>query len=345
MTAGNEADSEGRQRTGGNGARIQAGTESRRGLASNRPCGHAKVPAMQPRSAAIAAASPANGPQAAATTLSSSPSPTSPGPGDAVPASEPPGHRVALVTGAARRLGRTIALALARDGWDIGVHYAGSEEEARQTANEIRELGRQSVCLKAHLEDEQAVIGLIRQLSEQLGPVCGLVNNASRFVHDDIDSLDARSLTDHLLPNLVAPLLLSQAFFQALRNAAVEGVIINLLDQKLYNLNPDFLSYTVAKAGLAAATTMLAQAMAPQVRVVGVAPGLTLPSYLQDAQAFERAQARFSPLGRSSTPGDVAAAIVFAMNNRSMTGTVMQVDGGQHLQQLPRDASLMPADE
>ena len=259
--------------------------------------------------------------------------------------------RVALVTGAARRLGRAIALALARDGWDIGVHYGNSEQEARQTANEIREMGRQAVCLKANLEDEAAVTGLIGHLAGQLGPVCGLVNNASHFLHDDIDSVDAASLKAHLLPNLVAPLLLSQAFFRALREEAggngafADAVIINLLDQKLDNLNPDFLSYTVAKAGLAAATTMLAQAMAPRVRVVGIAPGLTFPSYLQDQQAFERAQARFSPLRRSSTPEDVAAAVVFAMNNRSLTGTVLQVDGGQHLQRLPRDVSLMPASE
>ncbi|MBA3478341.1 MAG: SDR family oxidoreductase [Lautropia sp.] len=283
---------------------------------------------------------------------------------------------VALVTGAARRLGRAIALALARDGWDIGVHYATSEAAAHATADEIRALGRQAVCLKAQLEDQQAASGLVRQLSTQLGPVRGLVNNASRFIHDDIDSIDAASLTAHLLPNLIAPLLLSQSLFRALREAntaggdtlgentvggdtgggdaaggsstggaRMEGVIVNLLDQKLYNLNPDFLSYTVAKAGLAAATTMLAQALAPQVRVIGVAPGLTFPSYLQDDQAFEQAQARFSPLGRSSTPEDVAAAVVFAMQNRSLTGTVIQVDGGQHLQRLPRDASLMPAGE
>jgi len=248
---------------------------------------------------------------------------------------------VALVTGAARRLGREIALALARDGWDIGVHYATSGDAARETANEIRQLGREAVCLNAHLEDEKAASGLVRQLAEQLGPVNALVNNASRFVHDDIGTLDAGSLTAHLLPNLVAPLLLSQALFRALP-ADRSGVIVNLLDQKLDNLNPDFLSYTVAKAGLAAATTMLAQALAPRVRVVGIAPGLTFPSYLQDQAAFERAHARFSPLGRSSTPEDVAAAVVFAMNNASITGTVIQVDGGQHLQPLPRDASLMP---
>jgi NAD(P)-dependent dehydrogenase (short-subunit alcohol dehydrogenase family) len=262
--------------------------------------------------------------------------------------------RVVLVTGAARRLGREIALALARDGWDVGVHYAKSGDAARETANEIRQLGRQAVCLQAHLEDEQAASRLVDELARQLGPVRGLVNNASHFMHDDIETVDAASLAAHLLPNLVAPLLLSRTFFRALKEAlpgqpgtpsdGQGGVIINLLDQKLYNLNPDFLSYTVAKAGLAAATTMLAQALAPRVRVVGIAPGLTFPSYLQNEADFARAHARFSPLGRSSTPGDVAAAVVFAMNNASITGTVIQVDGGQHLQPMPRDASLMPLD-
>lgn len=282
---------------------------------------------------------------------------TPPSSAPALPATGP--RRVALVTGAARRLGREIALALARDGWDIGVHYAESEKEATQTAADIRALGRGAVCLQARLEDEQAARGLIGQLAAQLGTVTGLVNNASHFIHDDVRTVDTASLTAHLLPNLVAPLLLARSFFEALESARVgmrspvgqpgaigsaepDAVIVNLLDQKLYNLNPDFLSYTVSKAGLATATTLLAQALAPRVRVVGVAPGLTFPSYLQDQEAFERAHARFSPLGRSSTPEDVAAAVVFAMNNRSMTGTVLQVDGGQHLQQLPRDASLMP---
>jgi len=263
------------------------------------------------------------------------------------PRAEPGGRRrIVLVTGAARRLGRAIALALARDGWDIGVHYSRSEQEAGETAHEIRAIGSRAVCLRADLDDERATSGLVRQLAEQLGPVNGLVNNASRFVHDDPASVDAASLLAHLVPNLVAPVLLSQALFRNLSEARTagegDGVIVNLLDQKLYNLNPDFLSYTLAKAGLAAATTMLAQAMAPRVRVVGIAPGLTFPSYLQDPATFREAHAAFSPLGRSSTPEDVAAAVVFAMNNRSMTGTVIQVDGGQHLQRLPRDVSLMP---
>src|SRR5690606_32316917 len=127
--------------------------------------------------------------------------------------------RVVLVTGAARRLGREIALALARDGWDVGVHYANSGDAARETAEEIRQLGRRAVCLKARLEDEQAASRLVDELAEQLGPVRGLVNNASHFMHDDIETVDAASLAAHLLPNLVAPLLLSRTFFRALKEA------------------------------------------------------------------------------------------------------------------------------
>ena len=254
-------------------------------------------------------------------------------------------RRIALVTGAARRLGQVIALALARDGWDIGVHFGHTQAEAEQTAERIRALGRRAVCLQARLEDEAAVRTLVPRLAAALGPVTGLVNNASRFVHDDPLTVTAASLSEHLLPNLVAPLLLSQALLRGLPAtgpASPCAVIVNLLDQKLGNLNPDFLSYTVAKAGLAAATTMLAQALAPRVRVVGVSPGLTLPSYLQDDAAFRAAHARHAPLGASSSPEDVAAAVVFAMNNRSMTGTVLVVDGGQHLLGLPRDVSLLP---
>src|SRR5690606_9833890 len=181
-----------------------------------------------------------------------------------------------LVPGAARRLGRNIALALARDGWDVGIHYADSEAEAHRTAAEVRAMGRRSVCLAARLDDPEATLRLVPELGRMLGPVRVLVNNASRFVHDDIATVDAQSLQAHLMPNLVAPLLLSRARLgqlpaQAARPGAgaageaggegdaetIEGVIVNLLDQKLYNFNPDFLSYTVAKAGLAAAVVML----------------------------------------------------------------------------------------
>lgn len=256
---------------------------------------------------------------------------------------DPHTPRVALVTGAARRLGRTIALALARDGWDLGIHYRESHAEAEQTVADIRALGRRAVALGAALDDATACPALLSRLAQALGPVSGLVNSASRFVYDDIQSLDAASLDAHVRPNLLAPLLLAQALARQLADhpEVPGGVIVNLLDQKLINLNPDFLSYTLSKAALAAATTMLAQALAPRIRVVGVSPGLTLPSYLQDEAAFAHAHRTLSPLGASSTPEDIADSVVFAMRTRSITGTVLVVDGGQHLLGLPRDASLM----
>lgn len=297
---------------------------------------------------------------------------------------------VALVTGAGQRLGRAIALALAADGWDIGVHYRESADGAAQTVADITALGRRAVALQAGLDDASQCRQLVKRLADALGPVTGLVNSASRFDFDSIHSLTPQSFAAHLGPNLLAPLLLSQALLAQLPGradtssgapavkpalsagpgnpdsaasharsavqispagneapdtsaspASAPAVIVNLLDQKLFNLNPDFLSYTLSKAALQAATTMLAQAMAPHVRVVGVAPGLTLPSYLQSDTDFAHAHRTLSPLGASSTAEDVAATVVFAMKTRSITGTTLLVDGGQHLLGLPRDASLM----
>ena len=262
------------------------------------------------------------------------PHPAAP-PGDAPPP-------VALVTGGAHRIGRAIGLALARAGWDVGVHFGRSKAQAQVTADEIRALGRRAVCLQADLADEAATRRLLPALAEALGPVGGLVNNASLFERDDIASIDYARLVAHLLPNLAAPLLLSQVLGERANAGNHPAVIINLLDQKLFNPNPDFLSYTMSKAALQTATTTLAQALAPRVRVVGVAPGLTLPSYLQDEAGFAHAHRHYSPLGRSSTPEDVASAVVFAMSNPAMTGSVMLVDGGQHLMPLARDVSLLP---
>lgn len=274
------------------------------------------------------------------------------------PAPEPAvtARGVALVTGAGQRLGRAIALALAADGWDIGVHYRESADGAAQTVADITALGRRAVALQASLDDAPQCRQLVGRLADALGPVTGLVNSASRFDFDSIHSLTPQSFAAHLGPNLLAPLLLSQALLAQLPGRADAGpstaatstapastpaVIVNLLDQKLFNLNPDFLSYTLSKAALQAATTMLAQAMAPHVRVVGVAPGLTLPSYLQTDTDFAHAHRTLSPLGASSTAEDVAATVVFAMKTRSITGTTLLVDGGQHLLGLPRDASLI----
>lgn len=253
----------------------------------------------------------------------------------------PPVPPVALVTGAARRLGREIALALARAGFDVGVHYASSADAAQATVRDIQALGRRAVALPAQLDHEAETAALMPALEAALGPVGVLVNSASRFVHDDAAGFSYASFTDHALPNLAAPVLLAQRLHARLP-AGHEGVVVNLLDQKLWAPNPDFLSYSLAKAGLRYATTLLAQALAPQVRVVGVAPGLTLPSYLQDAERFARDHRRTAPLGRASSAADIAASVLFAITNRSLTGSTVLCDGGQHLWPLPRDVSLMP---
>lgn len=253
--------------------------------------------------------------------------------------------RVALVTGAARRLGREIALALARDGWDLGVHYRESATEARATVDAVCALGRRAVALQADLADEAQVLALLPGLARALGTPRCVVNNASRFVHDEAASFSSAALVAHLLPNAAAPVLLARELYRLLGDeaSAPAGVVVNLLDQKLYNPNPDFLSYSLSKAALASANTMLAQALAPRVRVVGVAPGLTLPSYLQSDAQFESAHRESSPLGRSSTAADVADAVVFATRNASLTGTVIVCDGGQHLQPARRDVSFRDA--
>ncbi|MFN9029086.1 MAG: SDR family oxidoreductase [Betaproteobacteria bacterium] len=246
---------------------------------------------------------------------------------------------VALVTGAARRIGRTIALALARDGWDVGVHYGASRDNALATVRAIEALGRRAVALPCDLANAASVRRLVADCSSALGSVICLVNNASLFAEDRIDSISAETLQRHMQVNVAAPLLLAQALHAALP-ADARGVVINLLDQKLFNPNPDYLSYTLSKAALHEATTLLAQALAPRLRVVGVAPGITLTSGDQTETGFAKAHTK-TPLGRSSTPEDVAAAVVYLARAQAVTGTTLLVDGGQHLVPSPRDVMFL----
>jgi len=246
---------------------------------------------------------------------------------------------VALVTGAGRRLGRAIALGMARAGWDIAVHYRASEAEAQQVADEIRALGRRAATLHAELADEAAVRRLLPAAIEALGAVDCVVNNASLFDYDSAADFSMQKLDAHMHANVAAPLLLAQALHAATPDGA-QAAVVNLLDQKLYNLNPDFLSYTLSKAALHTATTMLAQALAPKVRVVGVAPGITLVSGEQSEAGFEKAHTQ-TPLGRSSTPEDIVQAVLYAATARAVTGTTLLVDGGQHLLPLPRDVMFV----
>lgn len=253
-----------------------------------------------------------------------------------VPISPP---KVALVTGAGRRLGRAIALGLAAAGWDVAVHYRHSEAEARATMDAIRALGRRAALFQCDLLIEDAVRALPGRVAMELGAITCVVNNASLFEYDSATGFSPALLATHMSANVAAPLLLAQALHAA-TPADSQAVVVNLLDQKLYNLNPDFLSYTLSKAALQAATTMLAQALAPSVRVVGVAPGITMVSGDQTEAGFAQAH-RQTPLGRSSTPQDIADAVVYAAGARALTGTTLLVDGGQHLVASPRDVMFL----
>jgi NAD(P)-dependent dehydrogenase (short-subunit alcohol dehydrogenase family) len=260
--------------------------------------------------------------------------------------SSPPAapFRVALVTGAGKRLGREIALTLARQGWDVAVHCRQSRDEAQQTAADISALGRRACVLQADLSDEAQTRALLPQAVAQLGRVDAVVNSASTFEYDAAPSFSYAMLDKHLRANTAPAIVLAQLLAEhvAARGSETDAdaAVVNLLDQKLWNPNPDFLSYTLSKAALEAATTLLALALAPRVRVVGVAPGLTLTSEWLQGEKFEQLHQQ-SPLGRSSTPQDVALTVAFALANRSMTGTTLLVDGGQHLQRFERDFSMM----
>lgn len=254
--------------------------------------------------------------------------------------------RTVLVTGAAKRLGRSIALALAAGGWQVAVHYRASAQDAMDTVAVCADLAGASAHFDADFEDEAAVRNLVPRVIAHFGHLDAVVNSASLFEHDDVQTFGFAALEKHLRSNTATPVLLAQALHRhvADRTAAGEAdarsAVVNLLDQKLWNQNPDFMSYTLSKAALEAAGTMLALALAPRVRVVGVAPGLTLTSHMLSDEKFTQLHA-LSPLGRSSTPEDVAATVKFALENQSITGTTLLVDGGQHLMKFERDFSLM----
>ena len=253
--------------------------------------------------------------------------------------------RTVLVTGSAKRLGREIALALARDGWQVAIHYRDSLEDASRTSKECSALSGNSASFRANLANETAVRNLLPRVAAHFGHLDAVVNSASTFEHDTQASFSFAAMDKHMRSNAGAAVILAQALHQHLAvrskgGESVRGAVVNLLDQKLWNQNPDFFSYTLSKAALEAATTMLALALAPSIRVVGVAPGLTLTSPMLTPAQFA-ARHKMALLGQSSTPQDVASTVRFALENQSITGTTLLVDGGQHLMRFERDFSMM----
>lgn len=239
---------------------------------------------------------------------------------------------VALVTGASRRIGRALALALARAGYDVAAHHRAPSEEASSLGAEIQAMGRRTAALSADLALEPQTSALVAQATSALGPVILLVNNASLFEDDRIGGLDVAGWDAHMDANLRAPLMLSQALAAQLPPDLADGeaMILNIVDQRVLKPNPQFFSYTLSKSALWTATRMMAQALAPRIRVNAIGPGPTLASIHQDAESFAR-EAAATPLRRGASLDDICDAALFLVGARAVTGQMIAVDGGQHL--------------
>src|SRR6056297_61104 len=245
----------------------------------------------------------------------------------------------ALVTGAGKRLGRAMALELARRGFDVGVHYATSTDEAEAVASEIRGMGQHATLLQADLLDEHQVQALLPKAAEALGgPVTCLINNASIFEYDNIQSATRESWDRHMESNLRAPFVLTQALAAQIPDAArcemdeplAQGLVINMIDQRVRKLTPEFMTYTLAKMGLWAFTQTAAQALAPHIRVNAIGPGPTLQGHRQTDSHFQR-QRQATVLNRGANASDIVAALAYFLDAPAVTGQLLCVDGGQHL--------------
>lgn len=238
--------------------------------------------------------------------------------------------RAALVTGGAQRIGRAIALELAGQGFDIAIHYHTRTAEAEHTQALVQTMGHRAIIVQADLGTEAAVESLIQHAAEGLGPIGVLVNNASRFDRDEWHDATRESWDAHMEPNLRAPFVLIQAFARALP-AKAEGAVINIIDQRVLSLTPHFVSYTISKAGLWALTQTMALALAPRIRVNAIGPGPSLPSSRQSEIQFAR-QSASVPLGHGPHPTEIARAVISILSLPAMTGQMIALDGGQHLQ-------------
>lgn len=237
--------------------------------------------------------------------------------------------KVVLITGAARRIGRAIALDMARDGWAVGIHCRHSLKDAAALAAEIAASGGTAQVFAADLANFSALADLVGRCAAALGPPACLINNASEFLLDTAQSTDEATWDTHLDINLKAPVFLAQAMVRHLPEGA-EGNIINIIDQRVWKLTPDFFSYTISKAGLWTATQTLAQGLAPRIRVNAIGPGPVLRSVHQTDADFA-AEKSSTPLKSGPSPEAIAAAVRFILATPSMTGQMIALDGGQHL--------------
>lgn len=245
----------------------------------------------------------------------------------------------ALVTGAARRLGREIALELARQGHDVAVHYSSSEDAAEQTARDIRALGRKAITLQADLLRESETQSLVDRAVAGLGaPLICLVNNASIFEYDSFDTATRETWDRHFESNLRAPFVLMQKFANQVPESECDesgeiyarGLVVNMIDQRVRKLTPEFTTYTIAKAALWSLTQTSAQALAPNIRVNAIGPGPTLQGGRQDSEKFAR-QREATLLNRGANPEDICGALRYFLHSRAVTGQLLCIDGGQHL--------------
>ena len=247
--------------------------------------------------------------------------------------------KAALITGAGRRIGAEIAGDLARHGWHVLIHYHASQAEAGEVAARIAAAGGRASTIRADLHDSQAIDGLVARAFEVAPGLELVVNNASSFRHDTVASVTSDGMAESFAINATAPILLAQGFARRLP-ADRNGLVINLLDNRVVAPNPDYLSYGIAKFALMGATRMLALALAPRIRVNGIAPGITMESGGQSTAAFEAAHRR-NPLRRGCTPEEVAAAVRFIAEVPAMTGEIITIDGGLALANPGRDVSFI----
>ncbi len=250
-------------------------------------------------------------------------------------------QKVCLITGGAKRIGKEICIHLAKDGWNVAIHYNKSIIDAKKVEQEIKKYGIKSMSIQSTFpqKNDKGYEQVIGEVENHLGSINLLVNNAARFEYDTPTNISTKNLQMHFDENFIAPVMLTKCLFNTCKKRKknhLTGTVINILDQKLWNPNPDFFSYTISKAALNEATHLMAREMAPIMRVVSISPGITLKSSHQDKENFKSSHAK-TVLGKSSSPSDIAAAVVWLSKNESITGINLTVDGGQHLLCSSRD--------